>query len=84
MIELTEQQSRELSADAPRALDPLTGKTYVLVSEEMYDRLQALLVPERLTETEQRALLGAAGQRAGWDDPEMEVYDDDQTSPAQP
>lgn len=47
MIELTEQQRRELTAtDAPRLLDPETGKTYVLVPIEVYERLKSLLEEE--------------------------------------
>ena len=75
MIELTEQQRQELTNDVPRLLDPQTKKIYVLVSEEAYERMQALLAPERLSRSEQQALLRAAGLRAGWDDPEMEIYD---------
>jgi hypothetical protein len=75
MIELTEQQCQELKGDLTRVVDPQTKKTYVLVSEEAYERLQALLAPERLPILEQHALLRAAGSRAGWDDPEMEIYD---------
>ena len=75
MIELTEQQRQELEAAEPRAMDPHTRKTYVLVSEEVYERLRDLLIPCRLSPAEQQALLAAAGQRAGWDDPEMDVYD---------
>lgn len=75
MIELTEQQRQELKSDLPRVIDPQTNKTYVLVSEEAYERMQALLAPERLPKSEQQALLRAAGLRAGWDDPEMEIYD---------
>ncbi|HTU88713.1 MAG TPA: hypothetical protein VMF69_01330 [Gemmataceae bacterium] len=75
MIELTEQQRQELNGDAPRVLDPHTKMIYVLVSEEAYERMQSLLAPERLPMNEQQALLHAAGLRAGWDDPEMDVYD---------
>lgn len=47
MIELTEQQRRELMAtDAPQLLDPESGKTYVLVPTEVYDRLKGLLEDE--------------------------------------
>lgn len=47
MIELTEQQRRELTAtDAPQFVDPGTGKTYVLVQTEVYERLQRLLEDE--------------------------------------
>ncbi len=80
MIELTEQQRQELKRDLPRVLDPQTKKIYVLVSEEAYERMQALLAPERLPRTEQQALLHAAGLRAGWDDPEMEIYDREETA----
>ena len=58
-------------------IDPQTKKVYVLVSEEAYERMQALLAPERLPRSEQQALLHAAGLRAGWDDPEMDIYDED-------
>lgn len=75
MIELTEQQRQELQGDFARVIDPQTRKIYVLVSEDAYERMQALIVPERLSKTEQQALLRAAGLRAGWDDPEMEIYD---------
>ncbi len=44
MIELTPQQHQELlTTDAPRALDPATGKTYVLVPTEVYEKLEKLL-----------------------------------------
>lgn len=84
MIELTELQRQELKEELPRVLDPQTKKIYILVSEEAYERMQSLLAPERLPKTEQQALLHAAGLRAGWDDPEMEIYDreeDNQETP---
>ena len=80
MIELTEEQRQELKNDLPRVLDPKTKKTYVLVSEEVYERLQALLAPERLPRTEQQALIHTAGLRASWDDTEMEIYDREETA----
>lgn len=47
MIELTEQQRQELFAtDVPRALDPGTGQTYVLVPAEVYERIKGLLEDE--------------------------------------
>ena len=75
MIELTAEQRVALNADVPRLVDPETQTTYVLVKEEVYERLEALRTPERLTAAEQQAALQAAGRRAGWDDPEMDVYD---------
>ena len=75
MIELTAEQRLELNAVIPRVFDPETRTRYVLVKEEVYERLEALLVPDRLTIAEQQAALHAAGMRAGWDDPEMDIYD---------
>lgn len=74
MIELTSEQRLELNTEAPRVIDPETRTRYVLVKEDVYERLQALLVPDRLTIPEQQAALFAAGLRAGWDDPEIDVY----------
>ena len=84
MIELTEQQRHELEADPPRAVDPLTQRVWVLVSEDVYDRIQQLLVPDRLTINEQRTILLAAGKRAGWDDPEMDIYDQEEAPSDRP
>jgi hypothetical protein len=75
VVELTPEQRLELMADAPRFIDPDTSTTYVLVKEEIYECLEALLVPDRLTAAEQRLVLHAAGMRARWDDPEMDIYD---------
>jgi hypothetical protein len=79
MIELTKQQGKELQGDFARVIDPQTKKIYVLVSEEAYERMQALLAPERLPRAEQQAILHAAGLRARWDDPDMDTYDREET-----
>ena len=75
MIELTADQRLGLGTDAPRVFDPETRTKYVLVKEDVYERFEALLVPDRLTTSEQQSALHAAGLRAGWNDPEMDVYD---------
>ena len=47
IIELTEQQRQELrTTDVLQLLDPVTGKTYVLVQAEVYERLKGLLEDE--------------------------------------
>jgi hypothetical protein len=84
MIQLTEEQRQELKGDLTRVIDPQTKKIYVLVSEEAYERMQALLAPERRPRSEQQALLYAAGLRAGWDDPEMEIYDREENNQESP
>lgn len=44
MIELTDRQREQLTATtAPQILDPHTGKTYVLVPTEVYERLSRIL-----------------------------------------
>ncbi len=65
------------SGDQPvDLLDPQTHQRYVLLRAEAYERLQLLLEHNPLSQEEQRCLLGMAGKRAGWDDPEMDVYND--------
>lgn len=47
MIELNDQQRQVLAAsELPQVLDPATGKTYVLVQTEVYERLKGLLEDE--------------------------------------
>jgi hypothetical protein len=63
------------SGDQPvDLLDPQTQEHYVLLRAEAYERLQLLLEHNPPSKEEQRCLLGLAGKRAGWDDPEMDVY----------
>jgi hypothetical protein len=60
-----------------RLTDPETQAEYVLLQAEMYDQIHGLLYNEtRLTPAERRAVLLQAGLRAGWDDPEMDIYND--------
>ena len=49
----------------------------MLLQADMYDQLHELFSNEAsLTPNERRALLIQAGLRAGWDDPEMDVYNE--------
>ena len=67
----------EHSGDTPvRFVDPRTQRVYVLIADEQFDRLRSLIDLEPLTIEQQRQILHDAGQRAGWDDPEMNAYDD--------
>ena len=70
------QDMVENSGDTPvRVVDPRTQRVYVLIADEQFDRLRSLLDMEPLSLDQQRIALSAAGRRAGWDDPEMDVYD---------
>ena len=72
------QQAMRASQGRPlRLTDPETQAEYVLLQADMYDQLHGLLDNETsLTPDERRAVLIQAGLRAGWDDPEMDVYND--------
>ena len=43
MIELSENQRKELSQSEPVAIDPETQQAYVLVRKEIYDRIKGLI-----------------------------------------
>lgn len=79
MLELSKQQWQELrreNAAEIRLLEPETQQQYVLLRAEVYDRLKQLLVDDGdWTPEEQLRLLAESGNRAGWDNPEMDVYD---------
>lgn len=62
-------------ADAPRLRSRQTQLCYAVVPLERYERFKAFFEDDPLTHDEQRALLRDFGKRAGWDDPEMDVYD---------
>ena len=66
----------EQSGDAPvRVVDPRTQRVYVIIADEQFDRLRSLIDMEPLSLDQQRIALRDAGQRVGWDDPEMDAYD---------
>lgn len=80
MIDLTpdQRQAVEQNSDSPlRVRDPETNATYVLVPEDVYERLRQVLYdgsdwsPEACLQ-----LLADSGKRAGWGDPVMDAYDD--------
>jgi hypothetical protein len=68
MIELTPEQAQALAAagETPEVKDPLTQETYVLVKKELYDLMRKW---------------GDAFNRAGWDDPALDVYEEYRNKP---
>ena len=72
------QQALHTSQGQPiRLTDPDTHIEYILLRAEVYDQLHGVFYDDSpLTQGEKRALLIHAGLRAGWDDPEMDVYDE--------
>ena len=78
-IQLTEAQWADIQKEAdspPRVSDPSQTASFVLVRSDTYERFKALFEEDPVTEQERLAQLQQFGQRAGWDDPEMNVYDD--------
>jgi hypothetical protein len=48
---------------------------YIILTGEQYDRIRVLVERGDMTDEEQRSLLRHAGERAGWNDAEMDAYD---------
>jgi hypothetical protein len=77
MIELTQEQRRDLDAPGPvRVRDPQTNETYVLVRAEVYERLQALLEEGDCFAADVYPQVMEVFGRDGWNDPSMDIYDD--------
>jgi len=62
MIELTEAQQQTLSAEKGplEVVDPRTQEVYVLVRKDVYELVRRII---------------DGPNRAGWDDPELDVYE---------
>lgn len=56
--------------------DPQTNARYVLLREEDYERVKSLFEEDLPTKEEQLAYLSHMVKITGWDDPEMDVYND--------
>ena len=78
-ILLTEQQWADVQkgTELPvRVQDPMQGATFVLLRAEVYDRFKSLFEEDAITQQERLFQLQQFGHRAGWDDPEMDVYEE--------
>ncbi len=80
MIIITEelkQAVQDSKDNFVRLVDPETNAEYVVLPAETYKQLNEKLYDDGpLTPEERRSLLVQAGLRAGWDDPEMDVYNE--------
>ena len=80
MIELTLEQRQAVAQrreTPPRAVDPDTQTTYVLIREEVYAQVEALLEEEdhQFLRDMYPYVMEDFG-RDGWDDPAMDIYID--------
>jgi hypothetical protein len=77
MIELTEQQVQAITAAGktpPVVVDPKTKTAYVLLRQDMYERLTDKHYDDSpWTDEEMDLLAWEAGKHAGWED--MDEYD---------
>lgn len=77
MIELTEQQQQAITAAGqtpPVVVDPKTKTAYVLLRQDVYERLtQRQYDDSPWTDDEMELLAWEAGKEAGWED--MDDYD---------
>ena len=75
---LTKAQQLEVrsAGDVPaRLLDPETSAEYVVVPVALFERFRSLISDDPVNDEEEAQLLREAGEVAGWNDPEMAVYD---------
>jgi hypothetical protein len=74
MFELTREQAQELAQPEPTAINPLTREAYVLVPQQAYQKLKALLALDDYDPDEGAALMNdvMADDDAG--DPLLESY----------
>ena len=54
----------------------LEGTECVVIRKDVFERVKAVVPDDLPSIDEQRRLLRQTGEMAGWDDPEMDVYDD--------
>ena len=76
MILTDEQQQAAQSGHPVRIMDDETRQRFVLLREDLYDRVRSFLESDDLTSDEKLLLLAESGDRAGWAAPEMDAYDD--------
>ena len=74
MIELTEQQRQELNTPEPVAVDPTTQETYILVRQEVYERLKALLALDDYDPDEGAGFVNEIMAEDDAKDPYLESY----------
>ena len=69
---------KDSQEDPVRLVDPETKVEYVVLPVETFERMRKGVYDDDgpLTEEERRYILIQAGLQAGWDDPEMDVYND--------
>lgn len=76
-MNLTAEQQHALERGEPiRFLEPETHTECVLIRADVYDQVKTIIYHDGpLSDEEKLAAIRHAGERAGWDDPELDVYE---------
>lgn len=73
-------EQRQAIADHPgepvELIDEVSQARFVLLPAEQFDRIKALLSTDEFDVRESYAAQSAALAAAGWDDPELDIYND--------
>jgi hypothetical protein len=77
MIELTQEQRRELEKAEPVVVDPQTREEYVLVRRDVYVRIRHLFDDTALSKREVAALVDRAMREYDDGDPSLHLYQGD-------
>jgi len=59
-----------------RVSDPTDTQAFVLLRADVYERFRSLFEDVPVMDQERQFQLQQFGKRAGWDDPEMDIYND--------
>ena len=77
MIELTEEQRRELSQPEPVLIDPQTRTEYILVRRDLYERIRHLFDDTSLSKRQVAVLVDRAMKEYDEGDPSLHLYQKD-------
>jgi hypothetical protein len=73
-------EQRQAIADHPgepvELVDEVSRARFVLLPAEQFERIKALLTADEFDVSETYAAQSAALAAAGWDDPELDIYND--------
>jgi hypothetical protein len=78
MSTISDQQRQELQAHPGRpveVIDEQNHKVYYLIPADQFDKVRALLTEEEFNPREMYPLIAKTAGAAGWNDPEMDAYD---------
>ena len=75
-LSVEQQQQIAIAGNGPiRLVHPTTHKEYVLLAADLFDRVRSIFDDDQFSAVDTYAAQSAAAGAAGWDDPEMDVYD---------